>query len=279
MSKQGSLFIVLFFGLLLITLLNSMAGKAQALVTQDARQAYLIGIDTDTPTPTPTDTPTNTPTSTPTGTPTNTPTNTPTGTSTGTPTNTPTNTPTGTPTNTPTNTPTSTTTGTPTNTPTNTPTSTPTDTPTNTPTPTSTSTPTNTPTSTPTLTNKQMEGCTIGYWKQSSHLDSWPATGYSPYQTLESVFDVPDGYGLDNKTLLQALSFKGGTTTIGAAQNLLKNGVAALLNAAHPDVDYPLPAFEIISDVNAALASAAKQTMLDLSNQLDVYNNKSCPIN
>ena len=105
------------------------------------------------------------------------------------------------------------------------------------------------------------------------------ATGYSPNQTLESVFDVPDQYGLDNKTLLQALSFKGSTTTMGAAQILLRAGVAALLNAASPDVDYPLTTADVIAQVNAALASNNRSVMLVLAAKLDSYNNLTCPLN
>jgi hypothetical protein len=240
---------------------------------------------TETPTNTPTDTPTNTPTDTPTNTPTNTPTDTPTNTPTETPTNTPTNTPTHTPTDTPTNTPTDTPTNTPTNTPTdtptNTPTETPTNTPTNTPTHTPTDTPTNTPTNTPTKTSTPVgfEGCTPGYWKQPQHLDSWTTTGFSPDQTLESVFDVPDSFGLDTNTLLQALNFGGGSGATGSARILLRAAVASLLNSAHPDVDYPRTTAEVITDVNAALASNDRNTMLALASELDDDNNLGCPLN
>lgn len=121
------------------------------------------------------------------------------------------------------------------------------------------------------------EGCTPGYWK--NHSDSWPATGYSPAQILESVFDVPDGLGLDNATLLQALSFTGGPGTLGGAKILLRAAVAALLNAAHPGVDYGMTEAEIIAAVNAALASADRDEMLDLAGDLDELNNAGCPIN
>jgi uncharacterized repeat protein (TIGR01451 family) len=123
------------------------------------------------------------------------------------------------------------------------------------------------------------EGCTPGYWKVAQHLDSWVATGYSPNQTLESVFNVPDSYGLDNFTLRQALSFKGGSTLSGAAQILLRAGVAALLNAAHPDVDYALSTAEVITQVNAALASGSRSTILALAADLDAANNSDCPLN
>jgi len=92
------------------------------------------------------------------------------------------------------------------------------------------------------------------------------------------VFDVPDSYGLDNVTLLKALSFKGDTTLTGAARLLLKAGVAALLNSASPGVDYPLTTAEVIAQVNAALASGDRSTIIALAEQLDAYNNYGCPL-
>jgi hypothetical protein len=123
------------------------------------------------------------------------------------------------------------------------------------------------------------EGCTPGYWKQPHHFDSWAPTGYSPDQTLESVFDVPDTLGLDDKTLAEALGFRGGSGVKGAAQILLRAAVAALLNSAHPDVDYPRSTSAVIADVNTALASNNRSTILALAGALDVYNNLGCPLN
>jgi hypothetical protein len=119
------------------------------------------------------------------------------------------------------------------------------------------------------------EGCTPGYWKQPQHFDSW--VGYTQGQTLESVFDVPDSYGMDNNTLLEALSFKGGSGTVGAAEILLRASVAALLNSS--SVNYPLATADLINQVNAALASGNRGTMLNLATQLDLYNNLGCPLN
>jgi hypothetical protein len=119
------------------------------------------------------------------------------------------------------------------------------------------------------------EGCTPGYWKQPQHFDSW--VGYTQGQTLESVFDVPNSYGMDNKTLLQALSFQGGSSTVGAAEILLRASVAALLNSS--SVNYPLTTADLIAQVNAALASGNRGTMLNLAAQLDLYNNLGCPLN
>jgi hypothetical protein len=122
------------------------------------------------------------------------------------------------------------------------------------------------------------EGCTPGFWKVPQHHDSWAATGFTTGQTLESVFDVPDSLGLDDRTLLQALGFKGGSTIDGAARILLRAAVAAVLNAAHPGVAYEFTLAEVIADVNAALASGDRATILALASELDAANNAGCPL-
>jgi hypothetical protein len=114
------------------------------------------------------------------------------------------------------------------------------------------------------------EGCTPGYWK--NHTEDWPATGYTVGQTLESVFDVPNSLGIDNVTLLTALSSGGGGVTA-----LMRHAVSAILSAAHPEVDYPQTVSSIISAVNAALASGNAATIESLKNQLDSWNNLHAP--
>ena len=121
------------------------------------------------------------------------------------------------------------------------------------------------------------QGCTPGYWK--NHLDSWVATGFSPNQTLESVFNVPDQYGLDNVTLHAALSLSGGPGAQGGAQLLLHHSVASLLNAAHPGVSFGTAPSGVINAANAALATGNRSTMLTLKSAFDAANNAGCPLN
>ncbi|HXK34162.1 MAG TPA: hypothetical protein VNM91_09140 [Dehalococcoidia bacterium] len=123
------------------------------------------------------------------------------------------------------------------------------------------------------------EGCTPGYWKQSQHFDSWVATGFTTGQTLESVFDVPDAFGVDNDSLLTALSYSGGPDVEDKARILLRQAVAALLNSAHPGVDYDYSTASVIADVNAALASLDPDTILDLKDDLADANEAGCPLN
>jgi hypothetical protein len=119
------------------------------------------------------------------------------------------------------------------------------------------------------------QGCTPGYWK--NHLDAW--VGYSPNQTLESVFDVPDAYGLDNVTLLDAMGLGGGPTAQAAAGLLLHHAVAALLNATNPNVSYGMSPAGVISATNAALATGDRSTMLTQKTTFDTANNAGCPLN
>jgi hypothetical protein len=100
---------------------------------------------------------------------------------------------------------------------------------------------------------------------------------YLPGQNLDPVFAVPPTL-VDNVTLLQALSFPGGPGARGGAQILLRAAVAALLNAASPAVEFPLSQSDVIAQVNAALASGNRQTMLSLASQLDKLNNLGCPM-
>lgn len=123
------------------------------------------------------------------------------------------------------------------------------------------------------------QGCSHGYWK--NHTDSWPPTGYSTTQTVQSVFSAASSYPsyIRNANLLDALSFGGGPDVNGAAQILLIQSVGAVLNASHPGVNYPRTAGQVIADVNSALASGDRDTMLILASALDAYNNLGCPLN
>ena len=117
------------------------------------------------------------------------------------------------------------------------------------------------------------EGCTPGYWK--NHLDSWPG---SPNTLVNSKFPAAADYPeLAGDTLLDALNYGGGPGDLGAAKNLLRAAVAALLNAK--TVDFHCTAAEVREDVNVALSTQDRDAMLDLKDELDEFNNLGCPLN
>jgi hypothetical protein len=124
----------------------------------------------------------------------------------------------------------------------------------------------------------RFEGLTPGYWK--NHLDDWPPTGYSPEQKVKTVFDRAVGpYArLGNAELIEALEWPAGNEVDEKAQVLLHHATAAVLNAAHPNISYPMLVGDIVAAVNAALDLGDPQVMLDLKDMLDAWNNLGADI-
>jgi hypothetical protein len=125
---------------------------------------------------------------------------------------------------------------------------------------------------------KVYTGCTPGFWK--NHPKAWFVTAYWKDKTIGEVFDIPAEFSeLEDDTLLEALSYKGGPDDIDAARLLLHHAVAAILNATHPAVDYPMFAVPITEEVSDALATSDRDTMLDLKDKYAGWNEAGCPTN
>ncbi len=129
-------------------------------------------------------------------------------------------------------------------------------------------------------TNIGNEGCTPGYWK--NHTDNWEE--YASTDPLDWQFNFPDSLAdMRDDTWLEALGYNGGPGTSGAARILMRAATASFLNAAHEGVGFPLRRFtdpgNMLEQVNAALASGDRATMLALATYLDGLNNLGCPLN
>ena len=120
------------------------------------------------------------------------------------------------------------------------------------------------------------EGLTPGFWKtnvDTKNAVAWPrlADGtlvLDPLQPVSSLFaGFPPVYA--SLTLDQGLGSGG-----GGIEALLRHAIAAVLNATHPWVAYPLSAGEIVALVNAAIASGNPTTIESLKNQLQGYNER-----
>jgi len=111
------------------------------------------------------------------------------------------------------------------------------------------------------------EGLTPGFWK--NHLSLWQ--GYSPTDKFNAVFGVSITIdGNSNPTLLQALQAKGGIVPAkGVYDALARQAVAALLNANHQYINYPLNDATIRSLVKNAITSGGAQGVAGL---LEGYN-------
>jgi len=117
-------------------------------------------------------------------------------------------------------------------------------------------------------------GCTLGFWKTHT---PWTGTGYTTDETLTAAGFTSTGTS-GSVSMLDALSFSGGNTVQDAKNLLLKQAVAALLNAATPGMNYPLTTTEILNQVNAALATGNRGTILALAATLETDNSLEGPL-
>lgn len=122
-------------------------------------------------------------------------------------------------------------------------------------------------------------GLTPGFWK--NHTELW--SGFSPDDPLGSLYSNASLYGLENVTLLEALSFPGGKGLDGAARILLRAAVAAALNEVSPIVnsdDYSYPPEDLAhlqAWVNVSLTQDREYMINVAAQQLDAWNNNGVP--
>ena len=119
--------------------------------------------------------------------------------------------------------------------------------------------------------------CPLKYsdWKKEAGREGWVPTGYLPSQPLGSVF-APLPPSAASSSLLKALEGKAGTKD---ADELLKQGVAALLNAAHPRISkqFAFTHEQVISSINAVLASGDRKAIGELAKAF-YEANKDCKL-
>jgi len=106
------------------------------------------------------------------------------------------------------------------------------------------------------------QGCTPGYWKNQPH--AWAHSRYSPGDGFNDVF----GCRLfdDEVTLMDALWADG-----GKHDRLGRHAVAALLNAAHPDVNYALSISVVLEAVCVNRAADVLEVLNEAGCSLDAH--------
>jgi len=112
------------------------------------------------------------------------------------------------------------------------------------------------------------EGCTPGYWKQAHHFDSWTSP-YEPSTRFSDVFE--DAF--PEMTLLEVLKQGGGGLIA-----LGRHTVAALLNAASPNVSYDMSVSEVIDAFNDVYPSSTADYN-DIKDMFEDFNELGCPLN
>jgi hypothetical protein len=121
---------------------------------------------------------------------------------------------------------------------------------------------------------RESEGCSAEVW---SRRGDWSGTGIAPSQRVNSVFSAALLYGdVGTVTLRTALRFQVGGGLLGTAKALVREGAAALLNAAHKDLEYPYTRNQVIVLVNDALRTKDAVRMGELITLLREANAAGC---
>jgi len=129
------------------------------------------------------------------------------------------------------------------------------------------------------------QGCTPGFWKTHTGLghqaNAW-CSAYTTNTLVSTVFHTDKcGCDFSSLTFLEALGLSSGNTICEAQGKLFQMGVSALLNACTGSgVNYPLTTAQIISEVNTAIDSCDRTTILNEASRLDGFNNGpgGCPL-
>lgn len=148
---------------------------------------------------------------------------------------------------------------------------------------------------------EKCDGCTPGYWKQCQHLDSWIPTGFKPWDAFNTVFGVSQYVDATGKpyTLLDVMGGVSGSMDKGGkdknkmcsalpagyldnpmgrdpiSTNLGFHAVAALLNAAHPNVNFGYTSGDIINLFRSNYLTKPAA----LKDSFEMLNERGCPLN
>ena len=118
------------------------------------------------------------------------------------------------------------------------------------------------------------EGCTPGFWQNwtgappGMQPNAWLATGYHWGDPFTSAGFV-NAY--NGRTFLQVLQLGG-----GGKNALGRHTVAALLNAAHPNVAYDLTPAQVIAKFNDVITNDGNVNAL--KNEFEALNEQGCPL-
>ncbi|HEX3130505.1 MAG TPA: hypothetical protein VH394_24420 [Thermoanaerobaculia bacterium] len=120
-------------------------------------------------------------------------------------------------------------------------------------------------------------GCPVTLWH--SRTDLWSSTGLSPTQRVRNVFQPALDYGqAGDATLRTALRFQDQAGLLGAAKTLIKQGVGALLNATHGDLEFPYTRAEVINQVGETLRTHDEAQIRAFAAVLKAANEANCPL-
>ena len=120
------------------------------------------------------------------------------------------------------------------------------------------------------------QGCSPGTW--GTNFELWNPTNFTPQTTILEAFGV-NPWQPQQFTLADALPPGMNLPTPPIVPNinaLTSQGVAALLNAAHPNVNYPLTVTQVVILYQAAVQNP---NLIEETTQLfNDFNDLICPL-
>ncbi|MEX0762415.1 MAG: hypothetical protein WD208_02420 [Dehalococcoidia bacterium] len=123
------------------------------------------------------------------------------------------------------------------------------------------------PSPTPTPTPGTLEGCSPGFWFKAPPSDAeWPLTAFSKNQKFGDVFNL-------SHSQAGSIVFVKLGDMLPPTDILATHATAAILNASHPDVSYPLTVAAIIAETRDAYINGSPQDRQALKNKYDAWNN------
>jgi hypothetical protein len=110
------------------------------------------------------------------------------------------------------------------------------------------------------------QGCSVRYW--ADHPDGW--VGFCPNNFFNFIFGrnvYPANFTLGETHVLTGVGIN----------DLARETVAALLNAAHPEVHYPLTLAEVVAKFREAFDEGGAR-LEELRILFESFNNMYCPL-
>jgi hypothetical protein len=121
--------------------------------------------------------------------------------------------------------------------------------------------------------------CAPDVWVTQTETVWFSEAGVRSTEKVKDVFKEASRFGaVGAATLRTALRFRGGAGLLGAAKDLVQAGTAALLNAGHPRIEYPLTKTQVVTRVDTALRSEDTGLILATARDLATLNGAVCPL-
>ena len=121
------------------------------------------------------------------------------------------------------------------------------------------------------------EGCSVGFWRPN--VDAWEPTNKDPDETIFETFEVPEGdipFTPTDATLIDGLQVGAANPITPEWRGFVRQAIAAILNAQHPEVNYPLTPEEVKSRFQSVIENLDLRDAVE--SELDAFNDLDCPL-